>query len=193
MLRWRRGSAEEKCKKRDSIATFFLERPHVRCNVAARHFLRKLIFVWNIGHRSNADVRENVVTLYVAGGRGPKYTRWKMLRYERFKRYWLRRKKKFCVNGGRELCWLDHFVRDCINSFCRNAYEVYAEIVRAWILTCCVASVPVVFLGTACLATVRIMAPNRCEGLRFCCELALLLSMWQGSATNIVALLAWAS
>ena len=157
------------------------------CMVSEGH----VVSVWKIFFFDDGHGGSNLPKTF--SRRHVNYTRCKEFLSERLKKYWLRRRKKSVLCSDGELCWIDQCTCYFLSSCWFFSHEIYTQMVRVWMLSFCVVCVPLVFLGTVCLATIRIIAPNGGERLRCCCEMLLLVSMWQGSETNIIALVSWAS
>ena len=118
-------------------------------------------------------------------------SRLKSLQSERQKNYWLRRKKKRSVWRQMDLCWIDVFTRHFLNAWWYYSLMMYTECVLVLLLIFRIVCVPLVFSATIVLACIRIMAPNGWERLRCCGEMLVLVCMWQGHDTKIIASLSW--
>ena len=86
-------------------------------------------------------------------------SRLKELQSERFKNYWLRRKKKGIRCSEMEPSWIDKFTRHFLNGWWRGSLEMYTEFVMVFMLTFRIVCVPLVFsqqfFSPACESSLR--------------------------------------
>ena len=123
------------------------------------------------------------------------YVRWKLENEAKLRRYWKLRRRFEAGRVASDSQWLpyDYHVWKFLYRTYDSCFLLLAEFCLAMELGFCCFMVPLMFVITLSRMLYRVTVELQAHGLRYVLECVLLFSMWHGSETKLVALLAWAS